>query len=114
MTRWYSRGRSVAILDDIRAALAANRYRITQHGAEEMLADALVEADVKTATTGGELIEDYPKAFPLPACLVLGSVAGSPVHAVWALDAGPCYAVLVTVYRPDPARWSPDFRTRTR
>jgi hypothetical protein len=112
--RWYSRYSFVAILDDIRAALAAGRYRITQHGAEEMLADALAEVDVKAATASGEMIEDYPTAFPLPACLVLGLAAGGPVHAVWALDPGPCYAVLVTVYRPDPARWAPDFRTRTR
>jgi hypothetical protein len=34
------------------------------------------------------------------------------VHAVWAFDEGAGRAILVTVYRPDPARWSDDLKTR--
>jgi hypothetical protein len=36
------------------------------------------------------------------------------MHAVWAVDATACYAFLVTAYRPDPARWTPDFRNRVK
>ncbi len=80
-----------------------------------MLDDNIGENEVIDATLSGELIEDYPTAFPFPACLLLGRLpASAPVHAVWALDRATCYAFLVTAYRPDPARWTPDFRTRVK
>jgi hypothetical protein len=105
----------VAILDDLRMCLESQRYRISGHAADEMLADALEEAEVLRATSSGEVIEDYPEAFPFPACLVLGRTAeNTPIHAVWAVDPATCYAALVTVYRPDPARWTADFRTQAR
>lgn len=105
----------VAILGGIQDALRAGRYRVTGHAADELLDDALGEGDVLRATLSGEVIEDYPDALPFPACLVLcGLESGELVHAVWAYDATTCYAVLVTAYRPDPSRWSPDFRQRVK
>jgi hypothetical protein len=36
-----------------------------------------------------------------------------PVHALWGLEKGQDRpAVLITVYRPDPAQWHDDNRTR--
>jgi hypothetical protein len=105
----------VAILDEVRVALNSRQYRISGHAVDEMLADALGERGILSATLAGEVIEDYPKAFPFPACLVLGRTPDdASVHAVWAFDRTSCYAVLVTVYRPDPARWTADFRTRVK
>lgn len=105
----------MAILDDIQAAIRAGAYRVTAHAADEMLDDGIGEQELMAATLSGEIIEDYPTAFPFPACLVLGRLPGAaPVHAVWALDAAACYAFLVTAYRPDPARWTPDFRNRVK
>ena len=107
--------RAVPILNDIRAALRAGTYRITGHAADEMLDDNIAEPDLIVAALAGEVIEDYPTAFPFPACLLLGQIPnGSLVHAVWAYDAATCYPVLVTAYRPDPARWTPDFRRRVK
>jgi len=37
--------------------------------------------------------------------------SGAPVHTVWAYNEESKWAVLVTVYRPDPARWI-DWRER--
>jgi hypothetical protein len=105
----------VAILDEVRAALNSRQYRISGHAVDEMLADTLGERDILSATLAGEVIEDYPKAFPFPACLVLGRTPDEiAVHAVWAFDRTSWYAVLVTVYRPDPARWTADFCTRVK
>jgi len=103
------------ILLKVQRAIAIRSYRITDHGAEEMIADDLLEADVVAATENAELIEDYPNAFPFPACLLLGWVAPkTPLHLVWAYEAARDYAVLVTVYKPDPARWSADLRQRVK
>lgn len=102
-------------LDGIVDALRNGRYRITDHAADELAADDIAERDLIVATASGEVIEDYPEAFPFPACLVLGALTempAGPVHAVWALDPESCYAFLVTAYRPDPTRWSSDLRRR--
>ncbi|MDW8214169.1 MAG: DUF4258 domain-containing protein [Roseiflexaceae bacterium] len=54
----------------------------------------------------GEIIEDYPTDKPYPSCLIYGeSFAGEPIHSVWAYNPVTQWAVLVTVYRPDPDRW---------
>jgi hypothetical protein len=105
----------VTILDEICGTLRSRRYRISGHAADEMLADTVEEREVLYATASGEVIEHYPDAFPSPACLILGRTPGGvPIHAVWAYDPATCYSVLVTVYRPDPARWTADLRTRVK
>ena len=86
---------------------------MSKHGVEEMVADELTESEIVAATLSGKLIEDYPEAFPHPACLVLGVLENKkPVHAVWAHEDRSGYSVLITTYRPDPARWSMDFQKR--
>jgi len=105
----------VAILDDINRAIRVLRYRVSEHAGEEMKADNLREAQLLTAGFDGEVIEDYPGAYPCPACLVLVHLAaGDPVHVVWAFERQSGYAVMVTAYRPDPKRWSADFRKRVK
>ncbi|WP_035258495.1 DUF4258 domain-containing protein [Desulfatirhabdium butyrativorans] len=60
----------------------------------------------------GEIIEDYPSGKPYPSCLIYGgSFAGELIHSVGAYNSETQWAVLVTVYRPDPDRWI-DWRIR--
>jgi len=40
------------------------------------------------------------------------SFGGDPVHSVWAYNEESGFAVIVTVYRPDPERWEPDWKSR--
>lgn len=105
----------MAILDDINRAILVLRYRVSEHAGEEMKADNLREPELLSATLAGEVIEDYPEAYPCPACLVLVHLgAGDPVHVVWAFERQNGYAVMVTAYRPDPKRWNADFRKRVK
>jgi hypothetical protein len=62
------------------------------------------------------VVEDYPNANRGPSVLVLFPDAhGNVLHAVWGLsNALPDIAVLITVYRPDPLQWTPDFLKRLR
>jgi hypothetical protein len=47
-----------------------------------------------------------------PSCLIFGrTFGGDPVHSVWAFNDENLWAVVITVYRPDPNRWI-DFRQR--
>ena len=82
------------------------------HAVQRMFTRALQPADVIAIVGSGEVIEDYRGDFPYPSCLLLGWVASSPVHVVAARETVSETCVVVTVYSPDPARWSADFRTR--
>ncbi len=54
----------------------------------------------------GEIIENYQDAKPYPCCLILGKTfIGDPVHSVWAYNNENNWAVIITVYRPNPELW---------
>ena len=70
--------------------------------------------DVVSGLAGAELLEEYPDFSKGPCVLVLeNDQDGQPIHAVWGIPSGSTSpSVLVTAYRPDPARWTDDFRSR--
>ena len=93
-------------LSDIIDAVVHNRTRITDHADEEAQADRLSIQDIIASVVEGEIIEDYPADKPYPSCLVYGETSTrEPVHTVWAYNRENRWAVLITVYRPDPNRW---------
>jgi hypothetical protein len=93
-------------ITDIIEAIQANRVRITNHADEEAEADHLIFDEIYFSVLCGEIIEDYPTDKPYPSCLIYGQTfSGDPVHSVWAYHDQNRWAVLVTVYRPDPNLW---------
>lgn len=93
-------------ITDLINAIQAERINITQHARREAKEDNLLLDEVLYSTQNGEIIEDYPTDTPYPSCLIYGvAPAGAPVHSVWAYAADSRIAILITVYRPDPARW---------
>lgn len=94
------------LLDIIIEAIRHNRIRITDHAYEEAHADELSFDEILTSVYQGEIIEDYPHDKPYPSCLINGTTfSDEPVHSVWAYNQESYWAVLITVYRPDPKRW---------
>ncbi|MFH1737776.1 MAG: DUF4258 domain-containing protein [bacterium] len=99
-------------ISDVVEAIREKRVRITDHADEETEADRLTFDEVFFSVLNGEVIEDYPDDTPYPSCLVYGQTfGGDPVHSVWAFNERNRWAVLITVYRPDPNRWI-DWRVR--
>ena len=95
------------------AAITRRRVHVSEHAYDEAVEEELQILEVIEGTPRGEVIEDYPQDPRSPSCLVLLQASSSgALHAVWAFDPGPGRAILVTVYRPDPARWSDDLKTR--
>jgi hypothetical protein len=102
------------VLAQIQALVARGEIRTSLHGFRELAADGILLDDLLGGIASAVVIEDYFDAIRGPTVLVLQrDSADRPVHVVWGVrkdSAGP--AVLVTAYRPDPLRWSPDFMKR--
>jgi hypothetical protein len=93
-------------IHDIINAIKASRLRVTDHADEEAAADRITLEDILFSVLQGEIIEDYPTDRPYPSCLIFGSApSGAAIHSVWAYNVESGWAVLITVYRPDPERW---------
>jgi len=91
---------------DIISAIQEKRIRITDHADEEAQTDMLTFDEIFFSVLQGEVIEDYPTHKPYPSCLIYGgNFQGEPIHSVWAYNGETKWAVLITVYRPDPNRW---------
>lgn len=102
-------------IEDLIRAIGEGKVLITDHADEETQADDLSFDEVYFSVVHGEIIEEYPEDKPYPSCLVYGDTfAGEPVHSVWAYNEESGFAVIITVYRPDPTRWEPDWKTRRR
>ncbi len=102
-------------IDKIINAVRHNQIRITAHAYKEAKADNLSFDEIFFSVLQGEIIEEYPKDRPFPSCLICGkSFVGEPIHTVWAYNEENGWAVLVTVYRPDPKRWIEGKKRRER
>lgn len=86
----------------------------SRHAIAKLVTENLMREQVETALASIEIIEDYPSAHrPLPDCLVLAFIQPvEPIHAVVAIDDSNARIFIITVYRPDPRRWTHDFRRR--
>ena len=82
------------------------------HAVKRMFQRGLTVADIETVIQNGVVIEDYPVDFPYPSCLLLNTIRTTPVHAVVAKEPTTGACIVVTVYVPDPTRWSSDFKAR--
>ena len=99
-------------LEEIVDAIRQNRDTYHDHADEEAQADHLSFDEILVSVFGGQIIEDYPDDKPYPSCLVFGETfSRDPIHSVWAYNQENRWAVLITVYRPDPRRWI-EWRTR--
>ena len=101
-------------LDLIRDAVAAASPAFSDHAYDRLAENGISPIELVIGIVNAVEIEDYPDAYKGPSVLVLQFDAlGHPVHVVWGLRKGTIRpAVVVTSYRPDPTRWSADFRRR--
>ena len=94
-------------LEQVRALVARGEVRVSAHGYEELAADQITVHDVVDGLVAAMVVEDYPDFAKGPSVLALEhDKTGKPIHVVWGVPKGHTSpAVLVTAYRPDPAKW---------
>lgn len=67
---------------------------------------------VQEAIRSGETIEDYSAEMPEPSRLILGFQGKSPFHVVTSENPGTNETTIITVYIPDPSKWTKDSKSR--
>lgn len=98
----------------VRLLVSRDEIRVSDHGYDELAADDILVREVLAGVENAQVLEDYPEYPKGPCVLVLQrDEGGAPIHVVWGIPRGKTSpAVLVTGYRPDPERWSDDYRRR--
>ena len=94
-------------LEQVRALVARAEVRVSLHGYEELASDGIYVRDIIAGLESAIVVEDYPDYPKGPCVLVLEQArVNQPIHVVWGIPAGQTSpAVVVTAYRPDPAKW---------
>jgi hypothetical protein len=59
-----------------------------------------------------EIIESYPEDKYFPSYLIYSRYQGTVFHVVFAVDVENINVRIITAYRPDPQKWSEDFKRR--
>ena len=99
------------ILERVRAA-ATKRILFLPHVIKAMARPTpiIARSEVEAVVVQGVVIEDYPEDVRGHSCLMLAIPEGRPVHVVCSPKAD--YVAVITVYLPELAHWSADFRKR--
>jgi hypothetical protein len=82
------------------------------HAVQRMFEREVSVKKVARALQAGEVIEDYSSEMPEPSRLVLGFQGKRPFHIVTSENPDINETTIITVYIPDPQKWTKDFRNR--
>ena len=99
-------------LVEIVEAFRNERAAMSQHATERIRQKGLSAEDLVKAIAwdAPAIIQDEPDAHRGPTCLILcEGPSGTLYHVVTSYSTS---VTLITVYLPDPSKWSPDFRRR--
>ena len=85
-------------------------YRV--HAVQRMFERHISVKRVSQVLQSGETIEDYSADMPEPSRLILGVQGKYPFHVVASENVETDETTIITVYIPDPDKWSKDFKSR--
>lgn len=87
------------------------QYRV--HATKRMFQRNVDEEDVLEVLYNGDIIERYEDDFPIPSLLINGqSISGRCLHLVVGIDVSEKRLYIITVYEPEPKKWTNNFSRR--
>ena len=101
-------------IEILRKECVAGNIKWTVHILERMQERNINPTDVIHCIIGGEIIEQYPQAYPYPACLILGMCVDNDTYIHVVAGYGSGFVWIVTVYVPDEDEWINGFTERKR
>ncbi|MCL2096804.1 MAG: DUF4258 domain-containing protein [Oscillospiraceae bacterium] len=91
--------------------MSAGKIVWTEHLALRLRERGIKRADAVACILNGEIIEQYPDAYPHPACLVSAALKNNKtIHAAAGIGDGNLF--IITVYYPTLDKWESDYKTR--
>lgn len=98
-------------MEDLRKLCTKDNIRITVHAAKRLEQRDIFLKDIINCIQSGKIIEQYPKDYPHPSCLILGYTVGNQhLHVIIGSDGE--FLFLITAYYPTAEKWECDFETR--
>ena len=93
-------------LSKIRAAAKNNRTEWRYHALLRAYERGITLEQALRVVLGGEIIEEYPRAKPYPACLMMAMAEpGKPLYVSLAYDEENDLLHIITVHWLDPRKW---------
>ena len=98
----------------ILALIKKNDVLISSHGYDELADDNILVGDVLSSIEEAIVLEEYPEFGKGPCVLLLQKDRTDEIiHTVWGVPKDKeSPAVLITAYRPEPDKWSDDYKRR--
>ena len=96
---------------EIAADCDARKIKWTAHALERIEERSIERTDIISCIKNGKIIEQYPEAYPYPACLILGTAKNMPIHVVVGHGSG--FLWIITAYIPVETEWLNGFTTRS-
>ena len=97
-------------IEEVRALCKDDTIKMTTHVHKRMDQRGIRYDEVIETIMSGVIIEDYPTAYPYPACLILGWTADDRALHVCAGSDG-SFLWIITAYEPDLTEWHEDLIT---
>src|SRR5438445_10459261 len=82
------------------------------HALKRMRQRHIREEEIRSIITNGEVIEDYPDAFPFPCRLVMGWCGNRCLLVVASENTQAQETIIITAYEPNSLEWGPDLKRR--
>lgn len=100
------------MIEEIRRKVAAGQFEFSKHAVDQSILRKIRVGEIREAIDTGQVIEDYPEDKYGASCLVFGTTNNQrPIHIQCSYPARPLIKI-ITVYEPDPQRWTDDFTQR--
>ena len=100
------------MIEEIRRKIAEGQFEFSKHAVDQSISRKIRVQEIREAIAIGQVIENYPDDKCGASCLILGMTQNQrPIHIQCSYPSRPLIKI-VTVYEPNPQRWTDDFTQR--